>query len=100
VIDGFCNDQGRVDLEHLQEASSLANVFVSTAARLGDSSFAVSGNRTVKAVLREESNSQSGPGSKTGTLPCQFRLVVTQMIPANDPLALPALPKPKKTAMQ
>jgi len=100
VIDGLCNDEGRVDLEHLQEASTLAKVFVSTAARLGDPSFAVSGNRTVKAVLREESNSQSGPGSKMGTLPYQFRLVVTQMIPANDPLALPVLPKPKKTAMQ
>ena len=100
VIDGLCNDQGRVDLEHLQEASTLAKVFGSTAGRLGDPSFAVSGNRTVKAVLREESNSQSGPGSKMGTLPYQFRLVVTQMIPANDPLALPVLPKPKKTAMQ
>jgi hypothetical protein len=100
VIDGFCNDQGRVDLEHLQEASTLAKVFLSTATRLGDPSFAVSGNRSVKAVLREESNSQSGSGSKMGTLPYQFRLVVTQMIPANDPLALPVLPKPKKTAMQ
>lgn len=100
VIDGFCNDQGRVDLEQLQEMSTLAKVFGSTAARLGDPSFAISGNRTVKAVLREETNSQSGYGSKPGTLPYQFRLVVTQMIPANDPLALPVLPKPKKTAMQ
>ena len=100
VIDGFCNDQGRVDLEHLQESSTLAKVFGSTAARLGDPSFAVSGNRSVKAVLREETNSQPGYGSKPDTLPYQFRLVVTQMIPANDPLALPVLPKPKKTAMQ
>jgi hypothetical protein len=100
VIDGFCSDQGRADLEQLQEASTLAKAFVSTAARLGDPSFAISGNRSVKAVLREESNSQSGPGSKMGALPYQFRLVVTQMIPTNDPLALPALPKPKKTAMQ
>jgi hypothetical protein len=99
IIDGFCNDQGRVGLERLQESSTLTKLFDSTATRLEDSSFAVSGNRTVKADLREEANTQSGPAAQGGSLPYKFRLVVTENIPANDPLALPALPKPKKTAM-
>jgi hypothetical protein len=99
VIDGFCNDQGRTELERLQETSTLTKRFDSTAARLEDPSFAVSGSRTVKADLREEANTQSGPATQGGALPYKFRLVVTENIPANDPLALPALPKPKKTAM-
>jgi hypothetical protein len=95
IIDGFCNDLGRAELERLQETSTLSKLFESTATRLDDPGFAVSGNRTVKADLREEASTQSQDGS----LPYRFRLVVTQNIPANDPLALPVLPKPKKTAM-
>ena len=99
IIDGLCNDQGRIDLERLQESSTLAKLFDSTATRLDDASFAVSGDRTVKADLREETNTQSGPAARGVALPYKFRLVVTQNIPANDPLALPVLPKPKKAAM-
>jgi hypothetical protein len=99
IIDGFCNDQGRTELERLQETSTLSKLFDSTGTRLEDSSFAVSGSRTVKADLREEANSQSGPATQDGSLPYKFRLVVTENIPANDPLALPTLPKPKRTAM-
>jgi hypothetical protein len=98
IIDGTCNDQGRTDLERLQESSTLTKLFDSTAIRLDDSSFAVSGNRTVKADLREEANTQ-GQAAQGGSLPYKFRLVVTENIPANDPLALPGLPKPKKAAM-
>jgi hypothetical protein len=103
IVDGFCNDQGRVVLARLQEASVLAKIFSETGERIGDPSFAVSGNRTVKAVLREEANAQygvAGQGNMAGAMPYQFRLVVTQTIPANDPLAIQALPKPKKTAGQ
>jgi hypothetical protein len=89
-----------VVLQHLQEASVLTEIFASTSARLGDLSFAVSGDRTVKAILREESNAQFAAASQGGTLPYKFHLSVTQTIPGSDPLALPALPKPKKTAMQ
>jgi hypothetical protein len=99
IIDGSCNDQGRTDLERLQETSTLTKLFDSTAARLDDSSFAVSGNRTVKADLREEANFQSGPATQGVSLPFKFRLVVTENVPANDPIALPVLPKPKKTAL-
>jgi hypothetical protein len=99
IIDGLCNDQGRTDLERLQESSTLTRLFDSTATRLDDASFAVSGNRTVKADLREETNTQSGPPTRGAALPYKFRLVVTENIPANDPLALPVLPKPKKAAM-
>jgi hypothetical protein len=99
IIDGFCNDQGRTELERLQETSTLNKLFDSTATRLEDPSFAISGNRTVKADLREEANTQSGPATQDVSLPYKFRLVVTENISANDPLALPALPKPKKTAM-
>jgi hypothetical protein len=100
VTDGFCNEQGKVVLEHLQEASILTKIFALTSARLGDLSFAVSGDRTVKAVLREESNPQFAAASQVGALPYKFHLTVTQTIPGIDPLAFPALPKPKKTAMQ
>jgi hypothetical protein len=99
IIDGSCNDEGRTDLERLQETSTLSKLFESTASRLDDSSFAVSGNRAVKADLREEANIQSGPPTQGAALPYKFRLVVTQNFPAADPLALPALPKPKKRAM-
>jgi hypothetical protein len=99
VIDGFCSDQGRGELERLKETATLTKAFASTADRLGDSSFAVSGNRTVKADLREEANSQAGTPGQGAVLPYKFRLVVTENFPANDPLALPTLPKPKKTAI-
>jgi hypothetical protein len=99
IIDGLCNDQGRTALERLQETSTLSKLFDLTATRLEDPIFAVSGSRTVKADLREEANTQAGQATQGGSLPYKFRLVVTENIPANDPLALPALPKPKKTAM-
>jgi hypothetical protein len=99
IIDGSCTDQGRTALERLQETSTLSKLFDLTATRLEDPSFAVSGSRTVKADLREEANTQAGPTPQGGSLPYKFRLVVTENIPANDPLALPVLPKPKKTAM-
>jgi hypothetical protein len=99
IIDGYCNDEGRTSLEGLQETSTLSKLFDSTASRLDDSSFAISGSRTVKADLREEANTQQGSTTQGNTLPYKFRLVVTQNIPATDPLALPALPKPKKAAM-
>jgi hypothetical protein len=100
VIDGACNDRGRVILARLQEASTLAKVFASTAERFDDSSFAISGERSAKAIVREEANPQYGAEGQKGGLPYEFRLVVTQAFPANDELALPTLPKPKKTAMQ
>jgi hypothetical protein len=99
IIDGVCTDQGRRELERLQETASVKKLFASTADRLGDPSFAISGNRTVKADLREEANSQAGTASQGAVLPYKFRLVVTENFPANDPLALPTLPKPKKTAI-
>ncbi len=99
IIDGFCNDPGRTALERLQETSTLTKLFDLTATRLEDPSFAASGSRTVKADLREEANTQSGPATQGGSLPYKFRLVVTENTPANDPLALPVLPKPKKPAM-
>jgi hypothetical protein len=99
IIDGLCNDQGRAALERLEESSVLTNLFDSTATRLDDPSFAISGDRTVKADLREETNTQPSPASRDVALPYKFRLVVTETFPANDPLALPVLPKPKKAAM-
>jgi hypothetical protein len=98
IIDGLCNDQGRADLERLRETATLTNIFSSATARLNEASFAVSGNRTVKADLREEANSQVGATNADGILPYKFRLVVTQNIPANDPLAMPVLPKLTKSA--
>jgi hypothetical protein len=99
IIDGSCGDQGRGELQRLQETATLKKLFASTADRLGDPSFAVSGNRTVKADLREEANFQAGTATQGAVLPYKFRLVVTETFPANDPLALPTLPKPKKTAI-
>jgi hypothetical protein len=99
IIDGVCSDQGRGQLERLHETATLKKLFASTADRLKDPSFAVSGNRTVKADLREEANSQAGTPGEGAVLPYKFRLVVTENFPANDPLALPSLPKPKKTAI-
>jgi len=99
IIDGVCSDQGRRELERLQETANVKKLFASTAERLDDPSFAVSGSRTVKADLREEANSQAGTPSQGAVLPYKFRLVVTENFPGNDPLALPTLPKPKKTAM-
>jgi hypothetical protein len=99
IIDGVCSDQGRGELERLKETATLKKLFASTADRLGDPSFTVSGNRIVKADLREEANSQAGMPGQSAVLPYRFRLVVIENFPANDPLALPTLPKPKKTAM-
>jgi len=99
IIDGSCSDQGRAELARLKEASTLKKLFSSTADRLDDPSFAVSGNRTVKADLREEANPQVGTASQGAILPYKFRLVVTENFSANDPLALPTLPKPNKTSI-
>jgi hypothetical protein len=93
VIDGFCNDQGRTSLARLQEASAIKNVFASTAARLGDPGFAISGKRTAKVVLREEANPQFAGATPGAGLPYKFLLGVTQIIPADDPFALPILTK-------
>jgi hypothetical protein len=99
TIDGLCNDRGRSELEHLRETATLTTIFSAAAARLNDSGFAVSGKRTVKADLREEANPQAGAANEGDVLPYQFRLTITENIPANDPLALSALPKPAKTGM-
>ena len=99
TIDGSCNDRGRADLERLRETATLTNIFSSAATRLNDASFGNSGKRTVKADLREETNSPAGSANALVTLPYKFRLVVTQSFPTNDPLALPALPKSKKGPM-
>jgi hypothetical protein len=99
-IDGSCTEQGRDHLERLREGSTISNILTSASVRLSDSSFAVSANRTVKIVLREETNPQFDSANKTGALAYQFRLVVTQTFAGSDPLAIPLLPKPKtgKTA--
>jgi hypothetical protein len=100
IIEGSCTDQGRGHLERLREGSTISNIFASTAVRLSDSSFGVSNDRVLKAVLREETNPQFSSANKTTTLPYQFRLVVTQTIEGSDSLAFPVLPKSKtsKTA--
>jgi hypothetical protein len=99
IIEGSCTDQGRAHLEQLREASAIGQIFAATAVRLSLPSFALSDDRTVKAVLREESNPQFTAASATSVLPYQFRLVVTQVIDGSDPLAFPQLPKPQpKTA--
>ena len=99
IIDGICNDQGRANLQRLQETATLVELFNSAAVRLNDASFTVSGYRTVKADLREEANSQPDPKSQATSLAYKFRLVVTEIFPGNDLLALPTLPKLKKAAM-
>jgi hypothetical protein len=94
-IDGSCTDQGRDHLERLREGSTISSIFASTAARLTDPSFLTSDTRILKVVLREETNPQFGTDNKTGVLPYQFRLVVTQTFASSDPMAMPVLPKPK-----
>ncbi|HTD14003.1 MAG TPA: hypothetical protein VK673_02435 [Chthoniobacterales bacterium] len=89
VVDGTCNDQGRVVLARLQEAANLNQAFNSTASRLGDPSFSIAAQRTAKAVLREEIKAAAAPGS----LPYVFRLVVTETLPNDDALALSPIPK-------
>jgi hypothetical protein len=98
IIEGSCTDPGRAHLEKLREAAAIAEIFTATAVRLSEPSFALSDDRTVKAVLREESNPQFAAANATGAagvLPYQFRLVVTQTIDGGDPLAFPQLPKPQ-----
>jgi len=89
VVDGTCNDQGRVVLARLQEAANLNQAFNSIASRLGDPSFSITAQRTAKAVLREEIKAAATPGN----LPYVFRLVVTQTFPNDDALALSPIPK-------
>jgi hypothetical protein len=100
TIEGSCTEQGRVRLERLREGSTISGIFSSTAIRLEDPSFAISENRTVKVVLREEANPQFGAANENSALAYVFRLMVTQTFAGGDPLALPVLPKPtsNKTA--
>jgi hypothetical protein len=93
-VEGSCTDAGRSHLESLREASTIARLFNTTAIRLHDPSFEMLETRTVKVVLREETNPQFG-GANSTALPYQFRLIVTQSLPGNDPVAFVALPKPK-----
>jgi hypothetical protein len=95
TVEGSCSDQGRDHLEQLRQTSSISSIFATTAARLNEPSFRVTDNRTVKVVLREETNPGFVTGNKVGTLPYQFRLVVTQTFAGSDPLAIPVMPKPK-----
>jgi hypothetical protein len=94
IIEGSCTDQGRAHLERLREAAVIGQIFAATAVRLSEPSFALSDDRAIKAVLREESNPQFTAANATDVLPYQFRLVVTQIIEGSDPLAFPQLPKP------
>jgi hypothetical protein len=94
TIEGSCTDQGRVYLERLQEGSAIGKVFASSAVRLTVPNPAPN-SRVVRVVLREETNSQYTAASKANALPYQFRLIITQTIPSNDPLAIPVLPKSK-----
>jgi hypothetical protein len=94
TIEGSCTEQGRVRLERLREGSTISGIFTSTAVRLEDPSFAISNNRTVKVVLREETNPQSAGANESSALAYVFRLIVTQTFAGTDPLALPVLPKP------
>ena len=99
IIEGSCTDQGRAQLERLREAAAIGRIFAATAIRLSEPIFALSADRTVNAVLREELNpqfaAQNATGALPGVLPYQFRLVVTQTIESGDPLAFPQLPKPQ-----
>jgi hypothetical protein len=94
-IEGSCTDQGRDHLERLREGSTIAGIFSSAAIRLTDPSFGISDTRSLKVVLREETNQQFDNPSKPGILPYQFHLVVTQTFASSDPMAMPVLPKPK-----
>ena len=93
IIEGSCTDQGRAHLERLREAAVIGQIFAATAVRLSEPSFALSDDRAIKAVLREESNPQFTAANAIDVLPYQFRLVVTQIIEGSDPLAFPQLPK-------
>jgi hypothetical protein len=97
TAEGSCTDQGRDHLERLREGSTVSKIFASAALRLSDSSFGVSENRIIKVVLREETNPQFAGTGKTGVLPYQFRLVVTQTFAGSDPLAIPMMPRPKSS---
>ncbi len=89
VAEGSCDEEGRTMLFRLQESAALNRVFNATAQRLGDTSFALSGQRTAKGVLRDEVSSPAQPGG----LSYQFRLLVTETFPNDDALAIAALPK-------
>jgi hypothetical protein len=89
LLEGSCDENGRAILSRLQDPATLDQAFNATAQRLGDASFALSGKRTAKGVLREEVSPQAQPGG----LPYKFRLVVTQTFPNDDGLALAPLPK-------
>jgi hypothetical protein len=97
-IDGSCTDQGRDHLELLREGSTISSIFASIAVRLTDPTFSISDTRILKVVLREETNPGFEAANKAGTLPYQFRLVVTQTFAGSDPLAIPVLPKPGKAS--
>ena len=90
ALEGSCDEEGRAILSRLQESAALNRVFNVTAQRLGDASFALSGQRTAKGVLRDEVSPRDQPGG----LSYQFRLLVTETFPNDDALAIAALPKP------
>ena len=95
AITGLCSEQGRQQLAALQENDTLIRVFNNVAQRLNQPIFAVENERTVKANSRAELNSQPA-GAGAQQLPYKFSLTVTQAIPADDSLALPAIAKVSK----
>jgi hypothetical protein len=92
TITGICSEQGRQQLAALQENARLTAIFNDVAQRLNQPIFAVENKRTVKAISRAELNNQPLRGGAQ-QLPYKFSLTVTQTIPADDALALPALAK-------
>jgi hypothetical protein len=95
ALTGFCSDRGREQLAGLQENEKLAAIFNDVAQRLNQPIFAVENKRTVKAISRVELNNQPvGAGGQR--LPYKFSLTVTQLIPAEDILALPLIAKAAK----
>lgn len=87
TIEGMCDDRGSTYLQRLQESSVLNEIFDQARQRLDDASFLPGSGRTLKAVYREEANG-AYDSKKGDAFPYAFRLVVTQTVPADDPLAL------------
>jgi hypothetical protein len=96
VITGSCSDKGREQLIGLQENAVLTAIFNDVAQRLNQPIFAIESKRTVKAISRVELNNQP-VNLVARQLPYKFSLTVTQEIPADDNLALPAIAKAAKS---
>jgi hypothetical protein len=95
AISGFCSEQGRGQLAGLQEDATLTTIFNNVAQRLNQPVFAVENKRTVKAISRVELvNQQVSTGASQ--LPYKFSLTITQVIPAEDSLALPIIARAAK----